>query len=82
MIPDPKDVTSKAQFLDFLEGLNADLRLNPEGWENSTLDRYLEAMAAWVAGCENCYRNTGQVAPPEPNWTFFAEVLTAARIYE
>lgn len=82
MIPDHKDVSSKSQFLGFLEALQEDLKQNPEGWENPTLDRYLEALAAWVTVYENCYRNAGKAAPAEPNWTFFAEALTAARLYE
>jgi hypothetical protein len=82
MIPKPENVTSKAEFLKFLAELQADLQQNPQSWENVTLDQYLEAMAAWVEGCEDYYRNTGQPAPANVGWRFFAEVLTAARIYE
>jgi hypothetical protein len=79
MIAGPKSITSKSQFL---ETLCADLKLNPEEWENTTLERFLDAMGAWVASYESCYCNAQQIAPLEPNWAFFAQALTAARTYE
>ena len=78
----PEYVASKSQFLEFLAGLEADLKENPSEWENPTLDRYLEAMGAWVSSYENCYRNANRPLPAEQDWAFFAKVLSAARIYE
>jgi|SRR6266853_5496195 hypothetical protein len=65
-----------------VEGLRADLTDNPDEWENPTLDRFLEAMAAWVAASDNYYRNTGRPYPDNVSWRLFAEVLAAARSYE
>jgi hypothetical protein len=78
----PESVNSKSDFVQFIEGLRADLTDNPDEWENPTLDRFLEATAAWVAASDNYYRNTGRPYPDNISWRFFAEVLAAARSYE
>lgn len=50
-------------------------------WENSTLDRYLEAFAALLGSIDNHYVNTGQPVPQDP-WVIVAEVFRGARYYE
>jgi uncharacterized protein (DUF1810 family) len=78
----PLTVDSKGDFVRFVEELRADLAKNPDEWENPTLDRFLEAMAAWVTASDNFYRNTGRPVPDNVSWRFFAEALAAARTYE
>jgi len=52
-------------------------------WENPTLDRFLEAMGAWVDMAPVYYRNMGSsVNADEPQWRVFADILLAARVYE
>jgi hypothetical protein len=58
-----------------IEGLLVDLKKNSESWENPTLERYLEAMAAWV-------EDSGKRYDQPPSWEFIIEMLNAARIYE
>ena len=55
--------------------LIADLSANPEGWENPTLDRFLEAMAAWLDSAK-----MSQVS--EPSWNLICDLLEAGKIYE
>ncbi|MFF0143419.1 hypothetical protein ACFYRN_44395 [Streptomyces sp. NPDC005227] len=69
-------------FSGFLTGLRADHAANGQQWENATLERFLEALEAWVASSPGWYRNIGYDLPSEGDWTFFARALTAARIYE
>jgi hypothetical protein len=45
-----------------------------EDWENPTLERYLEAMQAWL---ETMGPRVGQ-----PSWKFVEIMLHAAKIYE
>ena len=78
----PESVNSKTDFVQFVARLRADLTENPDAWENPTLDRFLEAMAAWVAASDDYYRNLGSPVPDNVTWRFFAEALTAARSYE
>ena len=78
----PESVNSKRDFVQFVEELHADLAESPDEWENPTLDRFLEAIAAWASASDNYYRNTARPVPDNASWRFFAEVLAAARSYE
>ncbi|GAU71586.1 hypothetical protein SSP35_52_00090 [Streptomyces sp. NBRC 110611] len=51
-------------------------------WENHTLDRFLEALAAWMASSDGWYRNFGEELPANGDWTFIARALSAATVYE
>lgn len=75
-------VTTHKDLAEFIEGLRADLLSNAGDWENATLERYLEAMAAWVHSMDNAYKNTGRTFPNQPSWKMVAEILYAAKIYE
>ena len=85
---DVDSVTSRASFVRFVEALVADWRecdraehgahsspYGPTagGWENPTLERFLEALAAYTADAE---------LPEQPSWRTFAQVLAAAKVYE
>jgi hypothetical protein len=61
--------------IEVLGKLLADLEVNREAWENPTLERYLEAMQAWLTAFKH---RVG----PEPSWRLVVEMLEAARIYE
>jgi hypothetical protein len=47
----------------------------------TTLGRFLEAMAAWLEAFPQSDISWGE-AIPEPDWRFIAELLLAAREYE
>jgi hypothetical protein len=55
---------------------------NPEGWENPSLERFLDAVAAWTHDMDGYYQNLGQPMPGDVEWGVFAQILLAARIYE
>ena len=75
-------VQSKADLVSFLQALSQDLKTNPGEWENATLERYLEALAAWLADLSGYYRNRGIAEPASPSWKDIADMLVAAKIYE
>ncbi|MFC3577580.1 hypothetical protein ACFOZ0_30825 [Streptomyces yaanensis] len=75
-------IGDREAFSAFLARLRADYAANGQQWENPTLDRFLEALEAWVAASPGWCRNFGHDLPPEGDWTFFARALDAARIYE
>lgn len=77
-----RSLRSKEEFAAFVAQLREDLLKKPEEWENPTLDRFLEAMAAWVSASDGLFRNIGEPYPEDVNWSFFAAVLLAARVYE
>lgn len=58
-----------------LEALVENLQGHPDEWENPTLERYLEAMAAWLGSAR-----VREIQ--EPSWELFCQALEAAKIYE
>jgi len=75
-------IASNTDLASFIEDLRVDLVSNAGDWENSNLERLLEAMSVWVNSMENVYRNTGKVFPEQPSWKMIADILYAAKIYE
>lgn len=55
-----------------VEAMHADLVAHPDEWENHTLERYLEALAAVMADND----------APAPSWSQIARFLVAASGYE
>lgn len=78
-----ESIQTKAEFVEFLKLLLSNYRTYGNKWENDSLDRYLEAMSAWVDDSEGYYDNLGiGVDPNQPSWRVFADILLAARVYE
>ena len=82
-------VNSRETFLKFLESLVADRyapikqeKLSPSspygpaanGWENISLERFLEAMNAWATDTQSLEE--------EPQWRGFAQLLLEGKVYE
>ena len=72
-----RSIETRADLAEFVRALLGDLQRKPETWENQTLDRYLEAMAAWI-------ESSGEVREEwdSPSWRYIGELLIAAKIYE
>jgi hypothetical protein len=83
-------VNSRDTFLEFVSALRDDLLASHAkeartpssphgpaagGWENPSLDAYLEALHAWTEDMGD------RIAEP-PSWRTFADMLYAAKIYE
>ncbi|MFT9818278.1 hypothetical protein [Lysinibacillus sp. NPDC056185] len=43
-----EQVTTKDQFLEFLNLLTKDFKHNVDEWENKSIDNYLEAIESWI----------------------------------
>ena len=77
------EVKSKDDLAALIESLRDDFIHNPSSWENPTVDKFLDAMAAWVRSMDNYYQKIGEEPPgSSPSWSVFADILTAAKIYE
>lgn len=72
----------KEDFVEFIRLLIVDLQENPNGWENQTLESYLEAIASWTEDMEGYYQNNNIEIPQNINWKAFANILMAAKMYE
>ncbi len=66
----------------FLTAMRADLKSHPTAWENSTLDRYLEALAALTDETDAMLANRGEHMPTRPDWRLVAELLVVATGYK
>jgi len=75
-------VGSREELAAFVQLLADECAARSDEWENRSLDRFLAALAAWIHDMEGYYLNQGVQPPDTPSWKTFAEMLTAARIYE
>jgi hypothetical protein len=75
-------ISTREDLVNFLDVLKIDLDCHPEEWENISLEKFLESMAAWVRSLDNYAKNTGDMESLTPNWKTFAKILYAAKIYE
>ncbi|MEO6315864.1 MAG: hypothetical protein ABIU63_17735 [Chitinophagaceae bacterium] len=72
-------VSSKEDFISFLQKLQQDYRINKNEWENPDLPRYFEAMEAFLEGSTNEAFNKIDFIP---SWSLFANILLVASVYE
>lgn len=66
----------------FVRALREDLLENGDAWENLTLERFLEALAAWISDMEGYFKNQEIPEPEQPDWHLVGQMLYAASIYE
>ena len=64
-------IRSREDFVAFVRALSADLYDNPETWENGSLERFLEALAACVDDMDG-----------QPDWKSVGDMLMAAKGHE
>ncbi len=75
----PDKIKTKEDFIFFLQQLQDDLLNNRESWENPGLERYLEAMEAFLSGSTEESMNRIDFTP---SWSLFARIMVAASVYE
>lgn len=73
---------TKEDLANFIEELGKELITAPDEWENSDLERFLFAMAAWVRSMDIYAKNSGDSDVIYPSWSTFAKILCAAKVYE
>lgn len=82
LINKTENLSTKEDFISFLQMLIQDFKKNPDEWENKSLESYLEAAASWVEDMEGYYQNNNLPIPQNINWKVFANILIAAKMYE
>ena len=75
-------IQTKEELASFIEELGEELTTAPDEWENSDLERFLFAMAAWIRSMDMYAKNTGDSDVVHPSWSTFAKILCAAKVYE
>jgi hypothetical protein len=76
------EVRSRDELVSFVQELREDYLRRGHEWENQSLDRFLEALAAWMRASPGWYQNFGKELPDGGDWTFLARALQAATVYE
>ncbi|MET8030045.1 DUF7660 family protein [Streptomyces avermitilis] len=75
-------VTTRADLVSYINLLAQEAQAPSCGWENPSLDRYLEALAAWTDDMDGYFGNRGEPVPDRPDWSLIAGMLRAACFYE
>lgn len=75
-------ITSRDDFVAFVDSLRQDLAVHPDEWQNPTLASFLEGLSAWVRDMDGYYENHRLPVPTTPSWKNLAEMLLAAKCYE
>lgn len=70
---------TREKFIVFVE----ELRKNHDGFENKSLDDFLEALGRYAEDIDEFYKNTNQeIDLDKVDWKVFADLLKGASIYE
>ena len=77
-----QDIKTHRELSEFIVTLRQNYIDSPQSWENDNLAAYLDAMAAWTADCEGCFKNNNLPLPDPEVWRIMGMMLSAARIYE
>ncbi len=75
-------VQTREDLAEFVRALHQESLTNGSAWENSTLERFLEALAAWISDMDGYFKNQGVPEPNQPDWHLVGQMLFAATIYE
>ncbi|QJB56028.1 hypothetical protein [Pseudodesulfovibrio sp. zrk46] len=78
----PKDVFTNHDLARFIAEMAEEVGKPECNWENDSLPRFLEAMAAWSENFDGYYKFHGIDMNKEPKWRLFADLLMAGTMYE
>jgi hypothetical protein len=77
-----QSVVSRSDLARFIDQLADSLVVEPDTWENGSLESFLRAWSAWLSDMDGYFINRGQAIPESPSWKLIAEMLLASRVYE
>jgi hypothetical protein len=75
-------VESHLDVAGIVQQMLTDLREHPNEWENGTLERFLDALAASLEALPAAHTNRGEQTPTQPTWQLIAKTLVKASGYE
>lgn len=76
-------VVTRRDLVEFVQRM-ASAAASPEAeeWENCTLPRFLDGLAAWIDDMDGYFQNQGLESPDQPSWRLVGDMLSAATLYE
>lgn len=76
-------VSNKKDFIDFIDRLSDDFLYNKSGWENDTIDTFLNAFSRYTNDIEGLYKNMNIAIDPNiPSWQLLADIFMGSKYYE
>jgi hypothetical protein len=75
-------IESRQDLIEFIKALHNDYLKHSSDWENPTLERFLEALAASTEDMDGYFRSRGEPVPSQPSWRLVGNMLYSAKIYE
>jgi hypothetical protein len=73
-------IASRNDLAEFVRELASALKTDPQSWENTDLEAFLKALAAWAEDMDGYYQNVlGRQVPDQPTWRTLGEILAGAR---
>ena len=75
-------VSTKEDFINFIEFLIEDFKNNNNEWENKTITEYLTGINSWVDDMEGYFINRNITIPDNINWNLVANIFYSGKIYE
>lgn len=82
LLDEVKKIKTKEDFSQFSIRLAEDFQNNPKDWGNLSINDYLLAVGTWVRDMDGYYKNQSISLPEKIDWSVFATVLLAAKVYE
>ncbi|MGW6206299.1 DUF7660 family protein [Streptomyces sp. NPDC055089] len=79
---DTSRVRTRADLVSYIRQLSQEAHASSSGWENQSLDSYLEALSAWTSDMDGYFSDRGEPVPDRPDWSLIASMLRAACFYE
>jgi hypothetical protein len=77
-----KTVSSRADFVRFVNYLNADYSERRNEWENDSLGSFLGGLSGFANDMSGFYKNMGESVDVEAiTWRMAAQMLLAAKVY-
>jgi len=84
LVEQAERLTTRSEFVVFVDKLHQNLIDHPNEWENQSLDLFLTGLRGFAATAEGYYTNMDKadVDVETPTWRGFAEMLLAGKVYE
>lgn len=76
------EFTTRFDVAALAESMAAEVRRDPEAWENSSLSSFLSGLSGWLEDMDGYYQARDQSVPKQPTWQLIADLLRAATVYE
>ncbi|MCA3078638.1 MAG: hypothetical protein ING71_07620 [Rhodocyclaceae bacterium] len=75
-------VSSRADFIDFVDNLNRNYASNKDEWENDNLESFLGGLSGFANDMGGYYKNMKEDVDIETvTWRMAAQMLLAAKVY-